>query len=131
MKNIYLAMKVLFTISACLVGSASQSYAISGAPAAAGSCSTLKACEPGTFLDKAKCACVAEPDLDAVKQIINRGKSESAKKGKPGSVAARVHIHVSGHWPLNGNYTFGSAGLTCAALLGPGETFPSGVSCSN
>jgi hypothetical protein len=46
-------------------------------------------------------------------------------------VTERVKICVTGHFPLNGCYSFGSRGLKCADLLGPGESFPSGVNCTN
>lgn len=80
------------------------------------------------------------PDVSSAQfstlEILRKAKSKSVelgdvKESEDPQVASRVRITVSGHWPLNGSYSFGSAGLHCADLLGPGEHFPKGVICKD
>lgn len=48
-----------------------------------------------------------------------------------GGGVKRVKVCVTGHWPLNRCYEFGSDALRCSDLLGEGESFPDGVTCEN
>ena len=70
---------------------------------------------------------------DTVYNLLNTAAELSVAQGDDGSseIFERVQICVTGHWPFNGCYNIGSATLECADLLGEGESFPSGVSCSN
>ena len=72
----------------------------------------------------------------ATLETLRKAKSKSVeqedvKGAEEPQNASRVRITVTGHWPLNGSHEFGGAGLDCKDLLGPGEHFPSGVTCKD
>ncbi len=62
---------------------------------------------------------------NTIEQVIKLNDTSSCSSGQ------RVELCVTGHFPFNGCYEFGSASLECADLLGDGEEFPGGVTCTN
>ncbi len=77
-----------------------------------------------------------EAEAKEVEAILAKAKSLGTpiKDGdKDLDKIARVRITVDKGWafPFNGSYEFGADALTCAMLLGEGESFPSGVTCED
>ena len=81
---------------------------------------------------------VAEAEMAVVKSALAKAR-ETGTELDPNNPdidkIARVRITVDKPWTiwavLNGTYEFGSPDLKCAMLLGPGESWPNGVTCED
>lgn len=73
---------------------------------------------------------IRRSDNGKVLSLLNSSVQKVASAPCEGDIK-RVKVCVTGRWPLNGCYEFGSNALTCKDLLGEDESFPQGVTCSN